>query len=501
MSTEHPRSIKIPLPILRQQLEDIDYELRSTLNTKLDPVIHDLESLDAIEWKLEKQKTEYLGVNKQLSIRLLAVGCIDEATRTDGLYSFFMTECMKMTKLINDTRSVLNGSKSVRSTHRSSSSRASKVSHLADMVTRDRELEQLENIDLEKSMIEAEKLKLEADNNVRQKMIAVKEKQLERVKQREILRASIRDGTSLNSSRCDLESTTSYSVQKFVDENDPTICSPERNAHLPVSENLYSIYKSMNDPLLPQDCSSNVAFPNVKPLSVTAPSFVPSYISDTVPLANRRTQISYSHPIPVKIPLNVCSKVNYNHNFQLPVHSHLPKQSIVQSDRFSVPIPNPRPGTDYPSVPPISLLENLPTPISHGTSKPQMVGSDVKSMYEILIEPSNDSRIDAGTFHLVKTELFRKSANPFSGEPHKFWSWVYSLRNKIAGLGLRSHDILTILETHTIDKPNKLVRDYLAISGHNTDEALFKTCKTIQKRYGSAQLVANELSICRDSVP
>ena len=65
MSTEHPRSIKIPLPILRQQLDDIDYELRSTLNNKLDPVIHDLESLDAIEWKLEKQKTEYLGVNKQ----------------------------------------------------------------------------------------------------------------------------------------------------------------------------------------------------------------------------------------------------------------------------------------------------------------------------------------------------------------------------------------------------------------------------------------------------
>ena len=46
---EHPRSIKISLPILRQQLEDIDYELRSTLNTKLDHVIHDLESLDAIE--------------------------------------------------------------------------------------------------------------------------------------------------------------------------------------------------------------------------------------------------------------------------------------------------------------------------------------------------------------------------------------------------------------------------------------------------------------------
>ena len=83
MSTEQPRWIKIPLPILQQQLDDIYCELISTLITKPDPIVHDIESSDSIKRKLEKQETEYLCVNKQFSTRLLAVGCIDEATMTD----------------------------------------------------------------------------------------------------------------------------------------------------------------------------------------------------------------------------------------------------------------------------------------------------------------------------------------------------------------------------------------------------------------------------------
>lgn len=95
--------------------------------------------------------------------------------------------------------------------------------------------------------------------------------------------------------------------------------------------------------------------------------------------------------------------------------------------------------------------------------------------------------IDSASQFLLRQELFKKGADPYCGEPHRFWTWVHIIQNKVRNLNLSALDIITVLEANTVGKPQKLVQDFLAAGGANPDAALQKIWEALHERFGSGQ--------------
>ena len=66
---------------------------------------------------------------------------------------------------------------------------------------------------------------------------------------------------------------------------------------------------------------------------------------------------------------------------------------------------------------------------------------------------------NASTFYLLRKDLFKKSSNCFSGEPHRFHSWLNSIENKIRDIPLETWDVLTILHANLFWETTKTYRD------------------------------------------
>ena len=95
--------------------------------------------------------------------------------------------------------------------------------------------------------------------------------------------------------------------------------------------------------------------------------------------------------------------------------------------------------------------------------------------------------------HLIKQELFKKAANPFTGNPSKFHPWVNLINNRVHGLNLNALDMLTILASNTEGKPLKLVEDHIAAGGADPEQTLRSIWTALYVEYGSSTRVSAEL--------
>lgn len=109
--------------------------------------------------------------------------------------------------------------------------------------------------------------------------------------------------------------------------------------------------------------------------------------------------------------------------------------------------------------------------------------------------------MEASARHLIRQDLFKRGADPFSGEHHRYWAWINLIRNKIKDLNLDAIDVITILEANTTGRPQKLVHDFLAAAGPNSIAALQKIWTELHERFGSGQRIANGLRTKLDSFP
>ena len=120
------------------------------------------------------------------------------------------------------------------------------------------------------------------------------------------------------------------------------------------------------------------------------------------------------------------------------------------------------------------------------------------------LNPPNPSPIvvnDSAGFHILKQQLFQKSADPFSGDPESFNSWMHALQNKIEGLNLSAWDMLLILEANTTKEPLRIVQKHIAIGGPDLDNTLERAVAELKTEFGSSIRLANALNSKVDSFP
>ena len=108
---------------------------------------------------------------------------------------------------------------------------------------------------------------------------------------------------------------------------------------------------------------------------------------------------------------------------------------------------------------------------------------------------------DSASNHMLKQQLFQKPASPYSGEPHRFSSWLNTLTSRMSGLNLSPWDRLLILEANTVKEPQKIVQKCMALGGSNPEKALDDTMSKLRSEFGSSIRVANALNQRLDSSP
>ena len=84
----------------------------------------------------------------------------------------------------------------------------------------------------------------------------------------------------------------------------------------------------------------------------------------------------------------------------------------------------------------ISVDNKQKNPFLGDTAPIATVGSNVTLQQSPVNHQLN--QMNAATLHLVKQDLFRRSTMIFTGEPHKFHSWVNVISHKIEGLQLEA---------------------------------------------------------------
>ena len=115
----------------------------------------------------------------------------------------------------------------------------------------------------------------------------------------------------------------------------------------------------------------------------------------------------------------------------------------------------------------------------------------------ILYQPPNEASAlqasNAATHHLIRLELFRRSNDAFSGEPHKYHSWVNLITHKTKNLNLDPWDVLTVLQVNTAGKPQKLLETHMATGGANPSKTLSDVWEALHEQFGSGSRIATSL--------
>ena len=149
------------------------------------------------------------------------------------------------------------------------------------------------------------------------------------------------------------------------------------------------------------------------------------------------------------------------------------------------------------SLPPYQPVQNIPfAPYTTNSNQSHHPVQNAPIPNQISANSS-----DATARHLLKLELFRKSPDPYTGEPHRFWSWTENLRNKIKDLQLEPWDIMNILLVNTAGKPQKLIETHMSIGGADPQLTLRNVWSSLQEQFGTGARIATSLTKKIDEFP
>ena len=158
--------------------------------------------------------------------------------------------------------------------------------------------------------------------------------------------------------------------------------------------------------------------------------------------------------------------------------------------------------SNYDLKPPRSLVPSLATPLlttneptveyslyPNNSQPPMKRYSSFPTRHSYHIPNAEN----ASTFYLLRQDLFKKSSNCFSGEPHRFHSWLNSIENIIRDIPLEPWDVLTIFHANTSGKPQKLIETHMDIGGANPQHTLDNVWQMLQENFGSSTKIAHSL--------
>lgn len=100
------RQPKVPLPQLREQVDDAERFLQEILSIK--PISEDdLSTLDKFAIDVKCKRNKYFDLNRELCNRLLEFGATSESAELRDQRTFFFTQCQQFIKHLNTLRANL----------------------------------------------------------------------------------------------------------------------------------------------------------------------------------------------------------------------------------------------------------------------------------------------------------------------------------------------------------------------------------------------------------
>jgi hypothetical protein len=171
----------------------------------------------------------------------------------------------------------------------------------------------------------------------------------------------------------------------------------------------------------------------------------------------------------------------------------------TRADMFGVPMSSTRPHppdlfTSYTD--PFCCQPNTSLPAQFGNGKTALATTD--PMHHVSTNPFLSSGpvvsySEPVANMLLKKELTRKSADPFSGSPEKYKLWSTYLRNQMVGIHLSPLDHIEVLRANTSGDALRVVELYAAIGGVDPESAVSAIWRELAKRFGKESAVADSL--------
>lgn len=250
--------------------------------------------------------------------------------------------------------------------------------------------------------------------------------------------------------------------------------SSARNTHVPPSSSCNANIVSF-PPRNPYVTSLPPRATHVTSLVSCYPNTIPHYAGVSQP---SHSSLPYDPPRPFNPSYGLTAPSAYNVNY------------VVPNSTGTYP---------FSSSSPIitSCMSQFPPPIQSSVGNcndlpyiipPQQQGTMANPQPGFVIQQ------DSASVFIAKQQLFKKSADPFSGEPQKYNSWMNALRNKMTGLNLSAWDQLLALEAHTTKEPLKLIQRHMAIGGPDPNKTLESALKELKSEFGSSVRIANALN-------
>lgn len=134
---------------------------------------------------------------------------------------------------------------------------------------------------------------------------------------------------------------------------------------------------------------------------------------------------------------------------------------------------------------------------SHIRHDPTIVGSSSLGQRGRFPQTEPVSRpvpyVNTSENYLRKMELFKPTFAPFSGEPHKFHTWLNIIENEIANVNLSPIDTIKVLIANTTGEPLKLIEDLFYAGAGDPHRALENIVQNLKRHFGSDMQVASSL--------
>ena len=523
--SESKRTIIPPLPVLEELAQNHEDALREILD--IDPNNDDFCNneirLHELSTSIKTKLDVYVKTSRLLASQLISCGSISKVFELRSVRKHLYGEASEVILLINslkvnlnaDCESILSGYESV--SHLSSTANKINPPHFASSLGSHSNAQNIETLESKtKSPLRT------FENHSQHFDLSAPNESLRSNCNRNNFGVPIVNNDCIDSVKVAPPNLNKYELPK-----------PQLPAHLPENLNVsrvgppdnlisFPVGSSMPPPysLASQRYSLGSSVP--PPLSVASQPFtVGSSVPPPFSLASQRYSLGSSVPPPLSVtsqPFKVGSSVpppfslasqHYALGSSVPpplsvasqcftVGNSAPPRSSLAPQHFPVGNTLPYPISVAPQ--PFSVGSSVPPPFS-ASSQPFFAGSSAPPPIPHHFYPLSNQSSDATSRHLLRLELFRKSSDCFSGEPHKYHTWVTVMNHKIRGLDLDPWDILTIIQVNTSGKPHKVVENHMAIGGADPHQTLTNVWNSLYEQFGSGPQIAISLSSKLDSFP
>ena len=228
MSLSSVRSRQLPLPLLRQRVEEFELSLKSVLSKVPNATEFTLETICSLRNDLEKTYSEFKFESVTLVEQLKVSASLDESRKLSELINYYASEYEKHLKLINNVHRELAGYPKYKvSSELSVSSvsvRSSEIrNELVTLRERNRLADEQEQLELEQSIAEAARQKLLIDSSVRDKRLENTHRQIERIHKQQKLRDELEKRSNSSRSLISVSSKPQIcnesNVQNYLQKN------------------------------------------------------------------------------------------------------------------------------------------------------------------------------------------------------------------------------------------------------------------------------------------